>query len=117
MGAGRLFVAWLLAAGWFLGWETVTRRLRREAGAKDFVDVAPGVLVLEALWLVLLTGLWFASLGRGGWWLVLPLLGLVANWTPVMGRQVKLPPGKRAIAVGMLVLRLAGAGMLAALVL
>ncbi len=117
MGAGRLLLAWLLASGWLVGWEYVTRRLRREAGAKEIVDVPPAILLTEALWLVLLTGLWFASLGRGGWWLVLPLIGLVANWTPIVGRQPKLPPAKRLVAVCTLVLRLAGAGALATLAL
>jgi hypothetical protein len=39
----------------------------------------PGRLV-EAALLTLIAGLWFASLGHGGWFLLFPLLGAWAGW-------------------------------------
>lgn len=116
MALGRLLLAWVLLSAWFYGWEMATRALRRESGAREVVDVAPGLLAAEALWVVLLTALWFASLGRGGWGLVLPLLALVALWTPVMGRQVRLPFSKRLVALGVQSARLVAAGTIAGLV-
>lgn len=117
MAFGRIVLAWLVAAAWFIAWEYGARRLRREAGGRDVPPVKPAILAVEALWLALLGGLWFASLGAGVWWLVLLLLGLLVNWTPVLGRDSKLPPGKRAVALGVMVARVLVAGVLAGVVL
>lgn len=117
MALTRLVLAWAIAALCFWGWELAARRVRRTAGAKESLDVAPGVLILEGLWLALVTTLWFASLGRGGWWLVLPLLALTGCWTPIMGRLVRLPPAKRLVAVATAVGRIVLAGTAAAAVL
>jgi len=115
MALGRLLLAWVLCGAWLYGWEIATRQLRKKSGAKEAVDVAPGVLGFEALWVVLFTALWFTSLGRGGWGLVLPLLALVALWTPIMGRQVRLPIAKRFVALATQSARLLVAGTLAGL--
>lgn len=74
--------AWLL----FLLWEAVESRVAggpREAGRK-FLRRAPGAYFIEALLFALIAGLWFASLGHGGWWLVFGLIGLLVEWAAWM---------------------------------
>lgn len=68
----------------------------------------PGRLV-EAALLTLVAGLWFASLGHGGWFLLFPLLGAWAGW--VAHRRTGVPldgAAVRSLALG--VVRTTAAG-------
>lgn len=68
----RLTLAWAVVVPIFLvsGWLASGRKLNAAAIL---------VLLAEALACTLLAGLWFASLGSGGWWLVFGLVGLIAG--------------------------------------
>lgn len=68
----------------------------------------PGRLV-EAALLTLLAGLWFASLGHGGWFLLFPLLGAWAGW--VAQQRARAPFDRAALkAFAMVVVRTTVAG-------
>jgi len=73
----------------FVGWEwAVGRRDRRTAA----------VTAAEATVLALFAALFFGSLGHGGWWLVFPLIGVLAS-----GRDRWLAPGASALGTKALV--------------
>jgi len=81
MTLGRLALAWLPVAVWFLG---VRVALSRWTAAPDpeaprpwrpDLTRAAGPAALEALLLALLASLWFDSLGSGEWWLPVGLVG------------------------------------------
>jgi hypothetical protein len=83
---GRLLVAWVLVAAWFLAAGWAGRRLVVGGGGGTFP--APlATRVWTAAWtlaeagvVTLLASLWFDSLGSGGWWLLFLLVGLIAAW-------------------------------------
>ncbi|HXE58217.1 MAG TPA: hypothetical protein VNK43_09460 [Gemmatimonadales bacterium] len=84
MPLSRLLLAWALVGAWFLVWEELGRRLAPRAGVKERQRGvgawfrAHGRLPLaEAALLTLVAGLWFGSLGHGGWGLLFALLGLL----------------------------------------
>jgi hypothetical protein len=77
MAFGRIVVGWALAAGWLLLWAEMERR---RTGGERLRPQDAGLLGGEALLLALFGGLWFASLGAGGWWLVFALLGALMEW-------------------------------------
>jgi hypothetical protein len=84
----RLAAALMVAGVVFVGWEWVVGRRDRRTAA-----VAAG----EATVLALFAALFFGSLGHGGWWLVFPLIGVLAS-----GRDRWLAP--RATGPGTAVL-------------
>jgi hypothetical protein len=73
---GRLALAWLPVAVWFLAVDWVERRA-------DPPPVRPNYRrALEALLVTLFASLWFDSLGSGGWWVLFLLVGAIAAGLP-----------------------------------
>lgn len=82
MALPRLLLGWLAAWIVFLAWEAVEGKVAggpRDPGRR-LLRRAPGAYFIEALLFTLIAGLWFASLGHGGWWLLFGLLGLLVEW-------------------------------------
>jgi hypothetical protein len=104
---GRLVLAWIPVAAWFvvaalgtpglMGWRS---KPADQAGAWP---AAPRGFwkwpIAEAGLLTLFASLWFDSLGSGGWWLLFALVGALATvpkWLP--GPERALP--NRVLLVG-----------------
>lgn len=96
MTLGRLALAWLPVAGWFLlaAWTG-----RRVAGAP--LPTERRGRTWSAIWtlaeagvLTLFASLWFDSLGSGGWWLLFLLVGLLVA-VPVRAQALLLHNGPR----------------------
>lgn len=82
MALPRLLLGWMAAWILFLAWEVVEGKVAggpRDQGRR-LLRRAPGAYFIEALLLTLVAGLWFASLGHGGWWLLFGLIGLLVEW-------------------------------------
>ena len=77
MAFGRILLAWVVVGAWLAVWAFAERRVTA-AQAPSAAELAP--LTGEALLLALFAGLWFGSLGSGGWWLVFLLLGGLMAW-------------------------------------
>ncbi|CAN5852984.1 hypothetical protein BH24GEM1_BH24GEM1_04850 [soil metagenome] len=89
MGLSRLVGGWIAVFVWLLLWEVVAPRL---GAARDITRLHRARVHLgEALLLTLLGGLWFGSLGAGGWWLVFGLVGALREWPVPHGGRV---PGR-----------------------
>ena len=92
-----VFLAWLPVAILFAAWAWLAQ------GRKLTGRLAVAVLA-EAGVLTLLAGLWFGSLGHGGWWLVFLLVGALVNGAERAVRVALTPgPGRpewRAFALG-----------------
>jgi len=86
---GRLAVAWIVVAAWFLvatiATNYVTARLALPPEASVYRGIPPHIFrqrLIEAFFLTLIASLWFDSLGSGQWWLLFLLIGgLVASPT------------------------------------
>ncbi len=76
MSLSRLLLAWVLVSAWFLAVEQIEKRL---AGSPAAGRLRAGwrVYLADALLLTLFAGLWFASLGHGGWVLLFALTGFL----------------------------------------
>jgi hypothetical protein len=74
---GRILLAWVVVGAWLAIWTFAERRVTA-AWAPSAAELAP--LAGEALLLALFAGLWFGSMGSGGWWLVFLLLGALMAW-------------------------------------
>jgi hypothetical protein len=99
---GPILLAWVVVGTWLAIWAFAERRVTGARGPSA-AELAP--LAGEALLLALFAGLWFGSLGSGGWWLVFLLLGGLMAW-PI-----------RSLAGVMRIARVVVAGALLALVL
>ena len=77
MAFGRIVVAWVLVAGWLVLWAEAERR---RVGGERLGPRDAALLAGEGLLLALFGGLWFGSLGAGGWWLLFGLLGALMEW-------------------------------------
>ena len=77
MAFGRILLAWVVVGAWLAIWAFAERRVTA-ARAPSAAELTP--LAGEALLLALFAGLWFGSLGSGGWWLVFLLLGGLMAW-------------------------------------
>jgi len=109
MGLSRLLLAWALVWLWFAGWQLVRARV---AGTESGDPASPmrGLLRLgvEALLLTLFAGLWFGSLGSGGWLLLFFLTGALVE-IPLRLRLTPSAPFPWAeVALGLV--RMAAAG-------
>lgn len=105
MTLGRLALAWLPVALWFLAVDWGARRVA--APAPDALK--PNYrLGLEALLVTLFASLWFDSLGSGGWWLLFLLVGAIAAGLPrhPAWRTVLIDLGRYVVAGGILAWRL-----------
>lgn len=94
----RVVLGWMAAWTFFLLWEAVEGRVTggaREPGHR-VLRRAPGAYFIEALIFTLVAGLWFASLGHGGWWLLFGLIGTLVEWAGWMRianmDETPLPP-------------------------
>ena len=77
MAFGRILLGWVAVGAWLAIWAFGERRVTG-AGRPSAAELTP--LAGEALLLALFAGLWFGSLGSGGWWLVFLLLGGLMAW-------------------------------------
>jgi hypothetical protein len=77
MAFGRIVVGWALVTGWLLLWAEAERR---RVGGERLQLRDASLLAGEAMLLALFAGLWFGSLGAGGWWLVFALVGALMEW-------------------------------------
>lgn len=76
----RLGIAWGLVIIWFIVFELIEQRIAGpgpEQGRK--LRASWKVYVADALLLTLFAGLWFASLGHGGWVLLFLMTGLLVE--------------------------------------
>jgi hypothetical protein len=101
---GRLVLAWLPVAVWFV---LATYAIPLLAAAVSKPPGQPGVWVavedsllrwrlVEAALLTLFASLWFDSLGSGGWWLLFALVGALATIPSWLPPRLGLPRGARA---------------------
>ena len=77
MAFGRILLGWVLVGAWLAVWAFADRRV---TGAPVSTPTELTSLLGEALLLALFAGLWFGSLGSGGWLLVFLLLGGLMAW-------------------------------------
>ncbi|PYO99740.1 MAG: hypothetical protein DMD61_06350 [Gemmatimonadetes bacterium] len=107
MTLGRLALAWLSVAVWFLVAPPIGYRVDHVVGRRYFVWAynrwAVTGRLLEALLATLLGSLWFDSLGTGGWWLVFALVGLLVayplRWQPL---TTAMNDRRRELVVGLM---------------
>jgi hypothetical protein len=85
MALSRLFWGWIAVGAWLLLWDVAGLLLSRARRNGKVRRVR--VYLVEALLLTMLGGLWFASLGAGGWWLVFGLVGALREWPDPAGRR------------------------------
>ena len=76
---GRLVLAWVPVALWFVAVAWVSERWAWKGGDPAGLTRRAGRVGAEAAGVTLLASLWFDSLGHGGWWLVFLLVGLLAG--------------------------------------
>ncbi|MBI1967426.1 MAG: hypothetical protein HYS40_05515 [Gemmatimonadetes bacterium] len=118
MTLGRLVLAWVPVAFWFLIAGYVGRRLAGaafpvERRSRRWADIWT---LAEAGVVTLFASLWFDSLGRGGWWLLFLLVGLLAAF-PVRLQALLATqlPGRAELILGAVdVVRYVGAGAILA---
>lgn len=79
MAPTRLLLAWALVAALLVLWHEAGRRL---TPSPPPLRAALPSLAIEALLLTLFAGLWFASLGHGGWVLLFALVGALMELPP-----------------------------------
>jgi hypothetical protein len=76
----RLVLGWAAVTLWFVVFELVEQRLAGLAPAEGKkLRAGWKVYVADALLLTLFAGLWFASLGHGGWVLLFLMTGLLVE--------------------------------------
>ena len=89
MTLGRLMLAWLPVALWFIATAAgVSRWTSADRPRPPFtacVTRAARRSALEALLLTLLASLWFDSLGAGEWWLPVGLVGALVATARIPG--------------------------------
>ena len=108
MTLGRLALAWLPVALWFLAVDWGARRLATLA--PDAPAPRPNYrLALEAWLVTLFASLWFDSLGSGAWWLLFLVVGAIAAGLPrrPAWRAVLIDIGRYVVAGALLAWRLA----------
>ena len=73
----RLTLGWAAVSVWFILFEMVEQRLVGPAPTAGRLRAGWKVFAADALLLTLFAGLWFASLGHGGWVLLFLMVGLL----------------------------------------
>jgi len=108
MALSRMLLGWVLATAWLLAWDLMAGR--GTPGARTVAALVAG----EGLLLTLIAGLWFGSLGAGGWWLLFGFLGAFREWPalPAAAGRSRGRAGWRAALPGraLRVLRILAAG-------
>lgn len=100
MPFGVLVLGWAAVTAWFLAWDRAARRFpgrAEESAIGGSAGPSWRVYMVESALLTPFAGLWFASLGHGGWVLVFALLGAITEWA---ARTRGAPPPHRGGAVG-----------------
>lgn len=99
MTLGRLLLAWLSVASWFVlvwwiaeRWNAMPDRAARQVRW----------CVAEALVVTLFASLWFDSLGHGGWWLIFALVGLLAGFPARLRDIGPAAPARHTLLLGLL---------------
>jgi hypothetical protein len=77
MSLQRLLVGWAAVTIWFFLFELIEQRVVGPAPATGRLRAGWKVYVGDAILLTLFAGLWFASLGHGGWVLLFLVVGLL----------------------------------------
>lgn len=118
MAFARVVAAWAAILVVFTLWKVVEHRAqRREGPLRSALEQSARVLPVEAGVLALLAGLWFASLGSGGGWLVFLLVGLLVELPPCLRARAETGSPIAWAALTGRVARMVLAGMAAAAVL
>jgi hypothetical protein len=73
----RFFLGWVAVVAWYLLFELMEQRLIGARPEGRLLRARWTTYAADALLLTLLAGLWFASLGHGGWILLFLLIGLL----------------------------------------
>ena len=105
----RVLVAWAATSGVFLAWRALESGVRGGQPLGTTLRASLGPVAAEAAVVTLLAGLWFASLGSGGGWLVFLLVGLVAELSPrLRGGEGRAGLAWKPVVGGVLRMMLAG---------
>lgn len=75
----RLVLSWAAVTLWYFLFELVEQRVLGARPATGRLRAGWKVYVADALLLTLFAGLWFASLGHGGWVLLFLMVGLLVE--------------------------------------
>jgi hypothetical protein len=75
----RLTLGWAAVTVWFILFEMVEQRLVGPAPSAARLRAGWKVYAADGLLLTLFAGLWFASLGHGGWVLLFLMTGLLVE--------------------------------------
>jgi hypothetical protein len=75
----RLALGWAAVSLWFFFFELIEQKFVGPQPAAGRLRAGWKVYVADALLLTLFAGLWFASLGHGGWVLLFLMVGLLVE--------------------------------------
>lgn len=118
MAFARVVAAWIAALTVFTLWQLLELRAPQPADSTALgMRRSLRILAAEAGLLALLAGLWFASLGSGGAWLIFLLVGLLVELPPVMRTRAETGGPIRWMAFVARVGRIVLAGMATAVIL
>jgi hypothetical protein len=86
---GRLILAWLPVAAWFIMATWISRWAagRGWPASQTAAEQGAAWMAGEAVVVTLFASLWFDSLGSGGWWLLFFLVGLLVAF-PIRAEEV-----------------------------
>ncbi|MBK8003007.1 MAG: hypothetical protein IPK12_03455 [Gemmatimonadetes bacterium] len=105
----RVLLAWAATSGVFLAWRALESGVRGGQPLGAALKASLGAVAAEAALVTLLAGLWFASLGSGGGWLVFLLVGLVVEVSPrLRGAEGRAGLTWKPVVGGVLRMMLAG---------
>lgn len=118
MAFARVVAAWGMVLAVFTLWKILEHGAQRRADPLgQIVRRSLRILAIEAGLLVLLAGLWFASLGSGGGWLIFLLVGLLVELPPSLRTHAETGTPVPWIQLGGRVTRMVLAGLAGATIL
>lgn len=112
MSLTRVILGWLAVTAWLAIADAILNRLRGTGAPRG---ARPWWLpLIESLFFTLFAALWFGSLGKGGWFLLFLMLGLLLELPPrLRDSSQRAHPTGLAMATGVgLVRTLIAAGLL-----